>query len=88
MQSRHSEKGLLQWLNGRWQGELPDGRFIWMSDAIFQEYANAWAMKHLAHGAQPTEEQLWDARQHCRQLSFWVDISDGRIYVEPRPKQR
>jgi hypothetical protein len=92
MQNEPKEEKVLQWLNARWQGVLPDGRFIWMNDDILQEYVYGWVLKHMTHEGEPSEEQLWDARQYCRQVSFWVGIADARIdariYIEPRPNRR
>ena len=72
----------LQYHIVRWQGNLPDGRLIWMEDKVFQEYAYAWAIAK-NQTQQPNLDQLIEARQHCRQISYWKDCKDPRVYIQP-----
>jgi len=81
------ETAQLDYLNQRWEGELPDGRFIWLDDKTLTSHAIAWL--HKQGNAEPTNEELLQARGYCRQISYWVDVQDLRgAYIQPLPPEQ
>ena len=62
----------------RWEGTDIDGTFLWMLDATFQRYVQAWL--EVCGISQPTCEQRGEAIAHCRKLSYWKGCRDPEVH--------
>lgn len=52
--------------------------FLHMTDATFQRHVNIYVANQGI--TRPTSNQLMEARQHCRRLSFWEGCNDPEVH--------
>ena len=72
------QESILTFPRFRWEGRDTDGTFVWMLDATFQRYVNAWLeTRGITY---PTGKQRDEAFAHCRKLSYWKSCRDPDVH--------
>jgi hypothetical protein len=69
---------LLDYSNNLGWHYISNTLYIRMSDATFQRHVISYLQKQGI--TKPTQEQLIQARQYCRHLSFWEGCTDPDVH--------